>query len=144
MLLQAPPHSTAALLGDIVATRYKVRGIKGVIVNGRSRDVVGCGKLCQDGAFQCWSKGLSSAGTSLEAKPWAVDVPVTVRARENFRGVVVHPGDVFVGEAGEGVCCVIPREKVEELGKLLPELREADEGVLSGELFGFGVDEIVC
>lgn len=64
----------AGLLGDIVATRYKQRGVSGAVIDGRSRDVVGCGKLCEDGKFVVFTKDLTSVGTSIQAKPWAVDV----------------------------------------------------------------------
>lgn len=70
----------AGLLGDIVATRYKTRGVLGAIVDGRSRDAVGCAKLEE---FQVWSKGLTSVGTSLQAKPWAVDVLIPVSLLDN-------------------------------------------------------------
>lgn len=53
----------SGLLGDIVSTRYKKRGIKGVIVDGRSRDVQGVNKLGEDGDFQAWTRALTSVGT---------------------------------------------------------------------------------
>lgn len=59
------PEIVSGLLGDIVATRYKKRGIKGVVVDGRSRDVTGVGKLCQDGTFQAWTRTLTSVGTGM-------------------------------------------------------------------------------
>lgn len=38
VIMQQPSHQIAALLGDIVATRYKVRGIKGCVTDGRTRE----------------------------------------------------------------------------------------------------------
>lgn len=87
------PEIVSGLLGDIVGNRYKQRGIKGAVVDGRSRDVQGVNKLGEDGGFQAWTRGLTSVGTGesmntpsaaeddadirigMEAKPWAVDVP---------------------------------------------------------------------
>lgn len=53
-------------------------GIKGVVIDGRSRDVVGCGKICEEGEFVCFSKGLTSVGTGLDLRPWEVDVSATL------------------------------------------------------------------
>lgn len=53
----------SGLLGDIVSTRYKKRGVKGVVVDGRSRDVQGVNKLGEDGTFQAWTRALTSVGT---------------------------------------------------------------------------------
>lgn len=113
-----------AVLGDIVATRYKTRGVLGAFIDGRARDVVSCGELCKDGAFQIWSRGLSSVGTSLQAKPWAVDIPLQV-------GVVkVIPGDILCADEAEGVMCVIPHELLARVVQLLPKLKTADDEVL--------------
>ena len=124
VIFQQPPYQTVALLGDIVATRLKSRGVLGAVMDGRARDVVACGELCSDGGFQVWSTALSSVGTSMEAKPWAVDVPLTIG------GLRVCPGDVLCADEGEGVVCVIPRQKLEEVIALLPTLKEADDGLL--------------
>ena len=125
MVMQQPPEQSVALLGDIVATRLKHRGLLGAVIDGRARDVVSCGELCKDGSFQVWSKALSSVGTSMEAKPWAVDVPITVG------GVQVSPGDVLCADEGENVVCVIPKDKLQEVADLLPKLKKADDGVLA-------------
>ncbi|KAK5108044.1 hypothetical protein LTR62_008818 [Meristemomyces frigidus] len=125
VVLQQPPEQSVALLGDIVATRLKYRGVLGVVIDGRARDVVSCGELCNEGGFQVWSKALSSVGTGMEAKPWAVDVPLTIG------GLTVKPGDIVCADEGEGVVCVIPRDKLQQVVELLPVLKRADDGVLA-------------
>lgn len=137
VLMQQPSHQVAGLLGDIVATRFKVRGIAGVVVDGRTRDVVGCEELCKDGNFTVWSKGLSSPGTSLEGKPWAVDVPLKIGKVE------VQAGDILVADEGEMVCCVIPRGRLEEVMELLPVHKEADDGLLADVQGGMGFKEAI-
>lgn len=134
-MLQQPSGQIVALLGDIIATRFKVRGLAGAIVDGRMRDVAGCGSLCTDGTFAVWSKGLSTVGTSLEAKPWAVDIPVKVG------GVVVQPGDFAVLDEAEKGIVVIPQEKLAEVAEVLPGLKEADDAVLRDVQAGVGVKE---
>lgn len=137
VLMQQPSHQIAALLGDIISTRYKVRGVKGCFVDGRSRDIVGCGELCNDGNFQCWAKALTSPGTSLQAKPWAVDVPLKIG------DVVVKPGDLLVADQAEMVCCVIPREKLTQVLELLPVHKEADDGLLEDVRGGMDFKEAI-
>ncbi|KAI5366502.1 putative ribonuclease E inhibitor RraA/RraA-like protein [Septoria linicola] len=129
VLMQQPPSQIVGVLGDIVATRYKVRGLQGVVIDGRARDNAGCGALCssaesEGGTFQVWSKALTSVGTSLQAKPWAVDVPIKIGL------VTVRPGDIIVADEAEHVCCVIPGDKLTEVVAWLPKLKKADEGVL--------------
>lgn len=124
VLMQQPSTQIVALVGDIIATRYKLRGIQGIFIDGRCRDVVNCAELCEDGKYTVFSKALSSVGTSLEAKPWAVDVPLKVGQVE------VKPGDIFVADEGESVVSVIPQEKLDEVLALLPVHKEADDGLL--------------
>ncbi|KAK5175551.1 uncharacterized protein LTR77_000690 [Saxophila tyrrhenica] len=137
VIMQQPSHQTAALVGDIVATRFKVRGISSIVIDGRVRDVVGCGELCKDDKLQVWSKAISSSGTSLEAKPWAVDVPLRIGE------VVVKPGDVLVADEGEMVCCVIPKERLGDVMGLLPKHKKADDGLLQDVQNGMGFKEAI-
>ncbi|KAM0716574.1 hypothetical protein Q7P37_008019 [Cladosporium fusiforme] len=134
-LLQQPSGQICALLGDIVATRLKARGIAGSIVDGRTRDIVGCNELCADGNFRVWVRGFATAGTGLEAKPWAVDVPLRVG------GVAVRPGDFAVVDEAESGIVVIPKEKLREVVELLPKLKEADDAVLEDARGGLGLKE---
>jgi regulator of RNase E activity RraA len=135
ILMQQPADQTVAVLGDIVATRFKTRGVLAAVVDGRVRDNTSCGMICKDGGFQVWTKGMSSAGTSLQAKPWAVDVPVRIGL------VKVKPGDVICMDDGESVSCVIPRERLEEVFNILPKLKEADDAVLADVQRGVGLKE---
>lgn len=137
VLMQQLSGQIAALLGDIVATRYKYRGIRGVFTDGRTRDIIGCGELCKDGKFQAWAKSLTSVGTSCEAKPYAVDGPLQVGK------VTVKPGDILCADEGEMVCCVIPREKLADVLKLLQVQKAADDGLLKDIQNGMGFKEAI-
>ena len=92
--------------------------------------------MCAEGSFAVWSKASSTVGTSLEAKPWSVDVPVEVGGR-----VVVRPGDFAVSDEAEKGIVVVPKDKLVELAGILPGLKEADEGVLRDVRAGFGLKE---
>lgn len=46
LLIQQPPGLLTAVLGDIMATRLHKRGVQGVVVDGRVRDIGPTGQLC--------------------------------------------------------------------------------------------------
>ena len=54
-----------------------------------------------------------------------MDVPLRIGK------AVVKPGDIIVADEGEMACCVIPREKLDEVLQLLPVQKEADDGLLN-------------
>lgn len=136
VLLQQPEGQSCALLGDLLATRLKVRGVKGAVVDGRVRDVDSIGQLCAGGApFQVWSRAVSAVGTGLEAKPWAVDVPLKIGP------VTVRPGDIMVADEADRSVVVIPRAKLDEVLEMLPGLKEADDKVLQDVLAGVDLNE---
>ncbi|KAK5119785.1 hypothetical protein LTR85_007361 [Meristemomyces frigidus] len=135
-LLQQPSGQVCAVCGDILATRLKVRGVKGVVADGRVRDLIAMRELCQDGGeFQVWSRQTSTVGTGLEAKAWAADVPLKVGDLD------VKPGDILCADEGERGCVVIPREKLEELMAMLPGLKEADDRCVADVQAGVDVTE---
>lgn len=135
VVLSQPAGQICAVLGDIIGGRLKYRGLKGVVADGRVRDIVDLGKLCEDGKFQVWSRGISTVGTGLEAKPWCVDVPVRIGEVE------VRAGDVVVMEKGERGAVVIPREKLQEAVDMLPGLKEADDNVVKDVQAGVDLSE---
>lgn len=122
--MHQPADQLVAVLGDIVATRLKLRGILGAVTNGRTRDIVPCEELCSDGKFTLWAKALSTVGTSMEAKAWAVDVPVKVG------GVHLNPGDILFADEGERGCVVIPKDKLKQVVELLEVQKKEDDGLL--------------
>lgn len=135
-LLQQPSGQVCAVCGDILATRLKVRGIKGVVADGRVRDLIAMRELCKDGAeFQVWSARTSTVGTGLEAKAWASDIPLMIG------DVEVNPGDVLCADEGERGCVVIPREKLDELMTMLPALKETDDRCVADVQAGVDVTE---
>ncbi|GAB1736936.1 hypothetical protein NU219Hw_g304t1 [Hortaea werneckii] len=105
VLLQQPRGGQiCAVCGDILATRLKVRGVKGIVADGRVRDLVALAELCQSPSstsstttaagssegrrrgeeqFTVWSRGTSTVGTGLSAQAWCVDVPLSVPNNNN-------------------------------------------------------------
>lgn len=73
-------------------------------------------------------------GSGLEAKPWALDVPITIR------GLTIKPGDIIFSDPAEGIVS-IPQEKLDEVIELVPKLVEADDKVKEDVLAGSTVKE---
>ncbi len=125
VLAKQPQGQICALVGDIIATRLKRRGILGLVAAGRIRDVSSCAAVCHDGHFQMWSQGFSAAAPSLEVKPWMVDVPVQVGQ------IRVNTGDIICVDESEMAIVVIPREHLKQIIMLLPVLKQASDSVLA-------------
>ena len=135
ILLQQPPGQICAVLGDIMATRLKHRGVRAIVANGRVRDLASINDLCTDGKLSVWSTGNSTVGTGLEAKAWAVDVPLQIG------GLEVHAGDIMCADEGERGAVVIPQDRLEEVMAMLPGLKEADDKCVADVQAGVDVNE---
>lgn len=103
VVVDAAAATTHAVLGDLVATKARHRGIAGFVVDGLVRDIPGIIAL---GDMPVFARGVSPIGP-LHRGPGEVNFPVSVG------GIVVHPGDLIVGD-DNGVT-VVPREACRSL-----------------------------
>lgn len=103
LVIDARGELGAATLGNILATRLKVRGAAGVVTDGALRDTPGFKEIELPAYIRA-----PHATTSFERHhPVEINVPI------GCAGVLVMPGDVMVGD-GEGVV-VIPSQVAEEV-----------------------------
>lgn len=82
--------------GDVLTLAAQQRGLAGLVIDGAVRD----SRQIVEAGFPVFTRGVCIRKTS-KIQPGKVNVPVTVG------GVVIHPGDILVGDA-DGLVRVLP------------------------------------
>lgn len=85
---------TTALIGELMTTYAISRGVAGFVINGAVRDL----DVIRAGTFPVYAAGVTHRGPYKDG-PGEINVPIALD------GMVVHPGDLILGDA-DGVLCV--------------------------------------
>jgi regulator of RNase E activity RraA len=103
IVVDTSASSLTAVLGDLVCTKARHRGVQGFVVDGLIRDLQAIRAL---GDFPVFARGVTPIGP-LHRGPGELNHAVACG------GIVVNPGDVIVGDVNGVV--VVPRDIADEL-----------------------------
>ncbi len=107
-----------AVLGDLVTTKARHRGIAGFVVDGLVRDIEGIIEV----NLPVFARGVTPIGP-LHRGPGEVNFPI------QCGGIVVHPGDIIVGDMNGVV--VVPMEVAENILQRLRARKQAEAEYLA-------------
>lgn len=103
IVVDAGSSTMNGVLGDLISTKARHRGIAGFVIDGLIRDLPDIRDL---GDFPVFARGVTPIGP-LHRGPGEINYPVSVG------GIVVHPGDIVVGDMNGVV--IVPRDIATEL-----------------------------
>lgn len=124
------------VLGDLVSTKARHRGIAGFVVDGLVRDLP---RIRDLGDFPVFARGTTPIGP-LHRGPGEINYPISAG------GIVVHAGDIIVADL-DGVV-VVPNDVADSLLERLRAQREAQAAYLAaiqrGEFSNVWVDSLLA
>ena len=121
VVISQPQDQVCAVVGGIMATRMARLGAKGIVVDGRVRDLGSLGRA----GIPIFSRSTSTIGTAGEARAWAHNVRIQVGE------TTVEPGDVIMMDPESRGVVAIPADLVDRVLEILPRMVQADDKVIS-------------
>lgn len=134
MYIQQPKGMYSACFGGLMATRLKMLGAQGVVIDGRFRDIheiqeIGLPvrplrlliyMLWYTHMLQLFARGTSILGSNTFTNASQLNVPLQIKG-----DLWINPGDLLIGDQ-DGVV-VVPPSLVDQVVQLCAERKEIDE-----------------
>jgi regulator of RNase E activity RraA len=114
IVVDARASTMTAVLGDLISTKARHRGVAGFVVDGFVRDLAAIQAL---GDFPVYARGMTPIGP-LHRGPGEINFPISVG------GVVVQAGDIVLGDSNGVV--VVPLDIASELSSRLQSRADAE------------------
>ncbi|MFZ2650971.1 MAG: RraA family protein [Burkholderiaceae bacterium] len=94
IVVDAGGDLTNAIIGEIMSGYARQRGLAGIVIDGAIRDA----EAIRAGEFPVYAAGVTHRGPYKDG-PGEINVPIAID------GMVIHPGDLVLGDA-DGLLCV--------------------------------------
>ena len=94
VVVDAGGDLTNAIVGEIMSGYARHRGIAGIVIDGAIRD----SQSIREGVFPVYAAGVTHRGPYKDG-PGEINVPIAID------GMVIHPGDLVIGDS-DGLLCV--------------------------------------
>ncbi|CAH1767890.1 2964_t:CDS:2, partial [Entrophospora sp. SA101] len=134
VFVSAPPNAINAVWGGLMNTRAKMRGVNGVVVDGRIRDL----SEIRSDVLPVFARSTSVLSAKAYTRPTTLNQPVILNGDHNPT-IVINPNDIIVGDL-DGVVC-IPSGLLDEVIKLCKKYVVMDENVRQELLKGSSIVE---
>jgi RraA family protein len=117
IVVDAGGDLTNAIVGEIMLRLALKKGITGFVIDGAIRDTA----AFAEGEFPVYARGVTHRGPYKDG-PGEVNVPVSIG------GMIVHPGDIMIGDE-DGVVAVSPAD-AEALLKVIREQQIRENSIM--------------
>ena len=118
IVVDAGGDLTNSLFGELMTATAVKNGVAGIVLNGAVRDADEIGR----GTFPLYAAGVTHRGPYKDG-PGEINVPIAID------GMVIHPGDLVVGDA-DGLLCV-PFDDAEAVLAATRKKMEAEKKTLA-------------
>ncbi|KAH9807542.1 ribonuclease E inhibitor RraA/Dimethylmenaquinone methyltransferase [Melampsora americana] len=135
IVISCPPNTKNAVWGGLMTTRAQFLGIKGVVINGRCRDLAEHREV----GFPVFARSHSVLGQGTFTRPSVLQEPITIHpldeglsqasGTQRLAPVTIQPYDIIVGDE-DGVV-VVPKTLLEQVIKDCAKNADIDKKCLA-------------
>lgn len=116
IVVDAGGDTTNAIVGEIMQRIAKKKDIGGFVINGAIRDSL----AFRNDTFPVYAKGVTHRGPYKDG-PGEINVPISIG------GMIIHPGDLIVGD--EDGLVVVPIDEAEEILEKARKMAQNEEKI---------------